>query len=205
MNETEDKTRTPRQDRSIKTKEAILQASMKLFAEKGYYQTNTKQIAAAAGVSTGSFYSYYLDKRAVFIDILHIYNQALLARIDAALADVNFQTGDARQLMGHLVDALLQSHEPFVGIHKELSILYLSDDEIKQLMDEQYEIGRRQTLAYLQMGGEELKTDDPEAAAVIVYEAVGAVIDSIAFSKQRIAPDRLKRQLVEMLVKYLTT
>ncbi|MFD1909576.1 TetR/AcrR family transcriptional regulator [Paenibacillus rhizoplanae] len=59
MGETEDKIRTPQQERSIRTKEAIIRAAMQLFSDKGFYQTNTKEIAAAAGVSTGSFYSYF--------------------------------------------------------------------------------------------------------------------------------------------------
>ncbi|MFD2875274.1 TetR family transcriptional regulator [Paenibacillus rhizoplanae] len=49
MGETEDKIRTPQQERSIRTKEAIIRAAMQLFSDKGFYQTNTKEIAAAAG------------------------------------------------------------------------------------------------------------------------------------------------------------
>ncbi|OKP66110.1 TetR family transcriptional regulator [Paenibacillus sp. P3E] len=203
MSDMEDKIRTPRQERSIKTKEAIIQAAMKLFSDKGFHQTNTKQIAAAAGVSTGSFYSYFIDKRAVFIDALKIYGDELMARIDASMSEINFKTIERTELITHLVDTLLVSHKAFIGYHKDLTIMYHSDEEIKQLMDAQYEVGRIRTLKYLQMGQDELKTEDVEAASIIVFETVSAIVDVISFSPQRIATDRLKSELVQMVISYL--
>ena len=205
MNETEDKIRTPQQDRSIRTKQAIVQAAMKLFSEKGYHQTNTKQIAAAAGVSTGSFYSYFKDKRAIFMEVLKGYSEVLLERIDATMAEINLQSMDNRALLEHQVDSLLLSHEVYTGFHKELTIMYHSDDEIRQQMDAQYEIGRVRTLQYLQMGKEELKVNDLEAAAILVFESVSAIVDVMAFSPHLISSGRLKTELVNMLVEYLYT
>ncbi|WP_339253835.1 TetR/AcrR family transcriptional regulator [Paenibacillus sp. FSL P2-0136] len=203
MGETEDKIRTPQQERSIRTKEAIIRAAMKLFSDKGFYQTNTKEIAAAAGVSTGSFYSYFVDKRAVFIEVLHMYGDELLARIDDSMSEINFNTIERTDLILHLIDTLLLSHKAFIGYHKDLSIMYHSDEAIKQLMDAQYETGRLKTLTYLQMGQDELKTGDTEAASIIVFESVSAIVDFISFSPQRITVDRLKSELVHMLVQYL--
>ncbi|MEK4009205.1 TetR/AcrR family transcriptional regulator [Paenibacillus sp. FSL H3-0333] len=203
MGETEDKIRTPQQVRSIRTKEAIIRAAMKLFSDKGFYQTNTKEIAAAAGVSTGSFYSYFVDKRAVFIEVLHKYGDELLARIDDSMSEINFNTIERTDLILHLIDTLLLSHKAFIGYHKDLSIMYHSDEAIKQLMDAQYETGRLKTLTYLQMGQDELKTGDTEAASIIVFESVSAIVDFISFSPQRVTVDRLKSELVHMLVQYL--
>ncbi|MEK3712942.1 TetR/AcrR family transcriptional regulator [Paenibacillus sp. FSL R7-0333] len=203
MGETEDKIRTPQQERSIRTKEAIIRAAMKLFSDKGFYQTNTKEIAAAAGVSTGSFYSYFVDKRAVFIEVLHKYGDELLARIDDSMSEINFNTIERTDLILHLIDTLLLSHKAFIGYHKDLSIMYHSDEAIKQLMDAQYETGRLKTLTYLQMGQDELKTRDTEAASIIVFESVSAIVDFISFSPQRVTVDRLKSELVHMLVQYL--
>lgn len=203
MDESEDKIRTPQQERSIRTKEAIVRAAMKLFSDKGFHQTNTKEIAAAAGVSTGSFYSYFTDKRAVFIEVLHMYGNELMAKIEQSMAEINFNTAGRNELIMHLVDTLLLAHKAFIGYHKDLSIMYHSDDTIKQLMDAQYENGRLRTLEYLQMGQDELKTEDVEAAAVVVFESVSAIVDVISFSPQRISVERLKAELVNMIVNYL--
>lgn len=203
MSEMEEKIRTPRQDRSIKTKEAIIQAAMKLFSDKGYHQTNTKQIAAEAGVSTGSFYSYFIDKRAVFIDVLKVYSEAILVRIDSSLEGININNLDKRTIITHLVDALILSHEVYTGFNKELSVMYLSDEGIKQLMDGQYNVGRHKTLEYLQMDQENIKVQDLEAASIVVFESVSAIVDTIAFSTGTISAERLKSELVNMIANYL--
>jgi len=203
MGEKEEKIRTPQQERSIRTKEAIVRAAMKLFSEKGYHQTNTKEIAAAAGVSTGSFYSYFVDKKAVFIDALHVYAEEIMVRIEVSMSEINFETLGRAELILHLIDSLLESHKAFIGYHKDLTIMYHSDESIKQLMDAQYETARLNTLKYLQMGQGEMRIDDIEAASVIVHESVSAIVDFISFSPQQISADRLKSQLVNMLVCYL--
>ena len=63
--------RIPIQKRSIEKKQKILTAGFDLFCEKGYYKTNTAEIAKYAGVSTGALYSYFEDKRQIFIESFH--------------------------------------------------------------------------------------------------------------------------------------
>lgn len=80
---------------------------------------------------------------------------SLLARIDDSMSEINFNTIERTDLILHLIDTLLLSHKAFIGYHKDLSIMYHSDEAIKQLMDAQYETGRLKTLTYLQMGQDE--------------------------------------------------
>ena len=58
----------PKQQRSIEKRKKILEAGFKLFKQKGYYKTNTAEIAKEAGVSTGIVYRYFTDKKAIFIE-----------------------------------------------------------------------------------------------------------------------------------------
>ena len=62
-----EKIREPRQKRSIEKKRKIVMAGFQLFCEKGYYNTNTAEIAKYAGVSTGTVYSYFNDKTDIYI------------------------------------------------------------------------------------------------------------------------------------------
>ncbi|GIO29786.1 MULTISPECIES: TetR/AcrR family transcriptional regulator [Paenibacillus] len=197
------KIRIPRQERGIKTKEAILQAAMKLFSEKGYHGTNTKEIAAAAGVSTGSFYSYYKDKRAVFLDSLSIYFSTLLERIETYLAGINFSTMDKHEMIREVIDSLIYSHQVFTGFHKELQVMYHSDPEVQLIMDEQFDLGRRKTLEYLLMNSEELKVDHAEAASIVMFEAINSVVDMLVFSQQKVDDNLIKNELAKMIVSYL--
>ncbi|MGE0816464.1 MAG: TetR/AcrR family transcriptional regulator [Vicinamibacterales bacterium] len=59
-------------ERSERSRAAILDAALELFSHRGYGATSMRDIAAKAGVSTGSVYHHFQDKEAIF--------QALLAQ-----------------------------------------------------------------------------------------------------------------------------
>jgi AcrR family transcriptional regulator len=48
----------------------ILDAALKVFAEKGFHESRLEDIAAAAGFSKASLYNYYEDKEEIFLHIL---------------------------------------------------------------------------------------------------------------------------------------
>ncbi|WP_329886931.1 TetR/AcrR family transcriptional regulator [Pseudoramibacter faecis] len=54
-----EKTRIPKQKRSIARKRLIKKTALRLFSEKGYSNVSTNEIAKAANVSIGSLYSYF--------------------------------------------------------------------------------------------------------------------------------------------------
>jgi AcrR family transcriptional regulator len=45
-----------------KTKQAILAAALKLFAEKGFYRTSTRAISRKAGIAEGTLFNYFETK-----------------------------------------------------------------------------------------------------------------------------------------------
>lgn len=61
------------QERTVINRQKIIVAAKELFSTKGYFNTNTKEIANLAGVSTGSFYNYFPDKLEVFQEIMTIH------------------------------------------------------------------------------------------------------------------------------------
>jgi TetR/AcrR family fatty acid metabolism transcriptional regulator len=63
----------------------ILEAAIKVFAEKGYYKSKISRIADVAGVATGSVYVYYENKEDILLKIFeqlwgNIYQSALLIK-----------------------------------------------------------------------------------------------------------------------------
>ncbi|WP_058301021.1 TetR/AcrR family transcriptional regulator [Gorillibacterium timonense] len=201
--EPKDRVRTPRQERSMKTKTLILHAAIQLFSEKGYHATNTKEIAAAAGVSTGSVYSYYADKRAIFLDAVLLYNREFVDRMERELSEIDIKVDDKRMVLPTLVDSLISAHQVFKSFHNEMKVLYYSDPVVRHLMDEQYERSREMTLKYFNNWKDELILDDPEAAAFVVFEAIGQVVDMLVFSKVPISEERIKKGLIAMVESYL--
>ena len=49
-----------------KTKRAIFDKSMELFADKGYNETSVEEITAVAGIAKGTFYYHFSSKEEVF-------------------------------------------------------------------------------------------------------------------------------------------
>lgn len=75
------KTRVPTQKRSIEKRQKIVKAGFDLFCEKGYYKTNTAEIAKYAGVSTGALYSYFEDIRQIFIEAFQQHLDAISSEL----------------------------------------------------------------------------------------------------------------------------
>ena len=74
-------TRKPKQARAIRTRERILDQAERAFAAKGFEAASlTSDILDPAGISVGSFYHQFSDKRAVLYALLEERRGARLAR-----------------------------------------------------------------------------------------------------------------------------
>jgi AcrR family transcriptional regulator len=104
----------------------ILDAAAVVFAEKGFHQATTKQIAKAAGVSEGTIYNYFDNKFNLLIGLM-----SRLAEIDhlpdemsdALHGDVrDFFVAAFRHRLGRIEsgEGLLQALLPQVFINPEL-------------------------------------------------------------------------------------
>jgi TetR/AcrR family transcriptional regulator len=54
-------------ERALRTRQSILDASRELFLDRGYAGTRINNITDACGISRAGFYTYFSDKREVFI------------------------------------------------------------------------------------------------------------------------------------------
>lgn len=70
------------QERSRVTRERLLAAAEKVFAEKGYDGAKLADIAAEAGVSVGAVYFRFKDKDALFQAIAETFTEETRARLD---------------------------------------------------------------------------------------------------------------------------
>ena len=71
-------------DMRAATRGAILDAARALFETRGYDAVSTQTICAAAGVSQGALFDHFGSKRDLFIAVHDGWQDALVARIDAA-------------------------------------------------------------------------------------------------------------------------
>lgn len=81
-----------RQVRAVHTRQDLIDAARRVFAQKGYEQTRLEEIAAAAGKTRGAFYDHFKDKEDVFFaifeeDITHYREQVSREFEQAATLD----------------------------------------------------------------------------------------------------------------------
>jgi len=76
--------RSAAQRQRAQTRERLLEAGRKLFAERGLHGLTTHDIAADAGVAAGTFYLHFKDKAALFREIAVETIGLLRARLDEA-------------------------------------------------------------------------------------------------------------------------
>jgi AcrR family transcriptional regulator len=77
--------RIPQQSRSRALVAKVLTAAAELFARDGYDHTTTNGIAAAAGVSVGSLYQFFVDKHAILDALQAEWAERLGRELDASL------------------------------------------------------------------------------------------------------------------------
>lgn len=63
------------------TRERILAAAVKVFAEKGYHDTKVDDIVAESNTSKGSFYFYFPSKQEIFLALVDTFAGLLEARL----------------------------------------------------------------------------------------------------------------------------
>src|SRR6266508_1601891 len=70
------------------TREALIEAAMELFTERGYAQVGTEEIVARAQVTRGALYHHFEDKRDLFRAVYERVEDELLERIGSVMGDV---------------------------------------------------------------------------------------------------------------------
>ncbi len=79
--------RRTNRERSDTTRAAILDAAHGLFVARGYADTSTPDIVAAAGLTRGALYHHFEDKKALFRAVAEREAGAVAARIERATVD----------------------------------------------------------------------------------------------------------------------
>lgn len=118
---------TPKQARSRQTKEKIVQAAITLFQERGYEKTTSNDIAAEAGVSVGSFYVYFTDKRQLLLTIFDRLADDLYKNVFDGLKAEHLFDADLRRRIRQAVANTIFDKQKYSGLHRVVSELLLKD------------------------------------------------------------------------------
>ena len=108
----------PKQRRAKQTVEAVLDAVTRVMKRHGVDAVTTNRIAEAAGVSIGSVYQYFPDKRAIFVAL----HQRHLEEIDRLVETCLFENASASldDLVRAMIEAMVDAHTADPALHELL-------------------------------------------------------------------------------------
>lgn len=109
----------PKIDRCAERREEILDAATKLFAEHGFADTDTQQLADKLGVGKGTLYRYFPSKRELFLAAADRGMRRLCQYIDDSIAPIQ----DPPERIAQVV----RSYLTFFANHPELCELLIHE------------------------------------------------------------------------------
>ncbi|MCP3951279.1 MAG: TetR/AcrR family transcriptional regulator [Desulfobacterales bacterium] len=197
------KTRVPQQKRGIETRNRILEAAQVLFSRDGYNGTNAKEITAEAGVSVGSFYAYFKDKKELFMELTHGHmKQEILALLDQ-MKDLPSEKIGKRETVRHLIQLIADTHNQAPEMHREIEAMKYTDPDILAFDEELNEHFNKRFISFLKVFEDRLRITDMEAAAKVISCAVQESIHAVRIFDSAIGEERVVDALADMIHRYL--
>lgn len=122
--------RSPQQKRSIEKTNRIIAKGFTLICHKGYHNVNTDDIAKYAGVSTGTIYNYFQDKKDIFMQGITTYASKILFPLEGRISYFHFTADTLEETITHIVNHCINVHESTQQIHEEIMSMSHSDEKL---------------------------------------------------------------------------
>ena len=195
--------REPKQKRGIETRKQIINAAFKLFAAKGIHGTTSTEIAQKAGISTGSFYAYFKNKKTLLLEMLEDYLEQHYRRAWRPLAGFNLDELD-RAKIGTILTSVFEAYDIAPEFHRQTHALRYSDPDIKRIYDRERSREIDQIRYIIEKNVAHLGTlKDPGVAALLIHNSVENVAHTAKFMGSDIADPVLIEGLADMIAAFI--
>jgi AcrR family transcriptional regulator len=165
-----------RERRRNETRERIYRAAVKLFAERGFFETTTEQITEAADVGQGTFFNYFPSKQ----HVLGVLAEIQLHKINTARQRAVDEGEPAGEVLHALIHEITAEPGQSQALARALFSAILSNETVLKLVGETFSQGRREIakiMAAAQRRGEIPRDRKPAELALAFQRAmVGTVL-----------------------------
>jgi AcrR family transcriptional regulator len=171
--------RQPKQRRAQQTVEAVLDAVVRVLKREGFDAVTTNRIAEVAGVSIGSVYQYFPDKRAILVAL----HQRHIEEIDSMVKTrlVEHATSSLDELIRAMVEGMIEAHT------KDPELCELLFHEVPHRADGTRDFAVRLHGAFLlaiSSRAKELKKGrDPDRLAFVVTHMIESLSHGVLFRR----------------------
>jgi TetR/AcrR family transcriptional regulator, cholesterol catabolism regulator len=188
-------------EKDVSRKEVILQASAKLFREKGYKAASMRDLAVKVGVEAASLYNHIRSKAELLHDICFNVANIFFEHISAVEATDAPAINKFENLLRFHIRQMLENFEEVYVSDREWR--YLTEPYLSNYQNQRRSY-RRRFAAIIQQGIEQgqINKIDASTAVLIVLHAVGG-IDSWHRSTHKVSGEELEENMVTILIEGL--
>jgi AcrR family transcriptional regulator len=185
----------PQQERSRATVDAIIEAGIRVLGRNGWSRFTTNHVAEIAGVSIGSVYQYFPDKRALVAAIRARHLDDVLR----VVRDVADSDRDIDESVQRLVDGLLHLHGSSPELYRALLDEAPADASARsahQTFECEYHLCFQRLLA-------RSGSCSSQVAAWVLAAAIEGVIHEAA-RRGVVAAGSVRREVLQLVRRYLS-
>lgn len=197
--------RIPQQARSIEKKKRIIDAALRIFGDKGFQATTAKHVAEAAGVSVGTFYAYFKDKKVLLMEILVHHMESVGDSIFTQMPQMIASGITGRELLARIVERGDRSHNQEPGLLRTMLAMRYTDEDLAEFSRNGDAAMLSRLAAFLESIEDRLRVTDTDAAARVIANAFEETMHTVAIGEADIDKARLYEALVDMTAVYLFT
>lgn len=197
------KVRIPKQERSVENKKHIIEAAIELFEKKGYNNTNSKEIAAKAEVSTGTFYCYFKDKTDLLIEIVKIHKAK---QIDANFCNIEKKITEMttpREAVYLLIKSIIETQNLPLHLLKQITALRYIDSEVEKFHQVEEETTLVLIRSFLKNFDKDLKIKNLDVVSKMILLVTKETTKSYSIFQPSIEKECFILELSDMIIKYL--
>ena len=163
--------KTPRQARSTASVGAILEATIQVLLREGKAKLTTTRIAARAGVSVGTLYQYFPNKRSLLQALLREHLQYVAVSVEAACAAAH---GKPLAVMAEAITTSFVEAK-FRDTDAGIALYSVSDDiEGRRIAQTMYAEVSKSMIALFE-SSPETSFADPELVATTILSAMAGI------------------------------
>ena len=192
------------QQRSEETRAKIMEASIKLFSNRGYNKASVDEICEEAGISKGAFYHHFKSKQALFLALLdgwlQFVDNAIEATQDKTVPETFMQMTEA---FPYIFETAGENLPMFLEFWLQAS----RDKKIWEAGIAPYRRYHKYFTSLIKKGVDEgsfVEVDPELASRMIVSTAMGLLLQSLLDPKSA-DWEKVSRESTNMLVSSLLT
>jgi AcrR family transcriptional regulator len=157
-----------RQRRQVEIRERLVEAALRLFAQRGFTATTIEDITNAADVGKGTFFNYFPGKEHIFSGRA----QRQVDKVQAFVAEARDSTTPMDELLYRLAVSLVEGMDDSPAIFHSMLVAVCSKELVRGMLANGLEQVLKSLAELMAIGQQrgELRDDVPPAELALVFQ-----------------------------------